>query len=574
MDAVVRFVQALKGSIDARKLYPAGHNLVEDTLRRLNIESSKLLETTPVVALSTPGNDVMVNGVPVGPRMVRNLTTWLTSEFARIGVNSLTLRQGANDQELRALVAVLLTTDAPAAAKAIAANGSEHVVFDAPAPPRVPEISESGARSAAAPPTTVVLRSKDSELEESAKALMRAPLAEFLSPETEKTLPALFSRLMEAKLSRLMEPIVDRLGAGLRETDEGLRRQAAASITKLLEPGPSAAREFILRRIETPLAAATAAELEDPAVGNAVHAWLLAATLLKQHKLMLIFMSRIAGKPDLQKRAPSLRAAIGLTLQRMGTPAMEEAAELISRGDPLLREGAGRVAAMIGTPMSHSLVALIVQSGDLMVRRVAAGTLKEIGEGTRQLALHVKPDAPAGTLRNVLSVYELSGPGGPEISSVLRAAAQHADLSVREAAAGLLVRAKSLASPILVSELLALNDGMIQRAAITVAKDEKIRQAAAGILKLAEQTQDEDVLRAVCNYFRECPTREAIPILGRLFNSRTRAFGLLKGMSDPTRVAAVEALRRVNDPEARKMIDRALTDGSDTVRRAAKPPGA
>jgi HEAT repeat protein len=304
-----------------------------------------------------------------------------------------------------------------------------------------------------------------------------------------------------------------------------------------------------------------------------VRAWIAAETALKQHKLMIVFMSRIASKPELLKRVQAIKAAMSMTLMMVGMLATEETAELISRGDPLLREGAGRVAAMIGPTMVHPLLSLILVSGDITVRRVAAGTMKEIGDGTRQLALQVKPDGPPAPLRNILSVYELSGPGGGEISQVLRAASQHADLSVREAAAGLLVRAKTLVSPILVSELLEKNDGTIQKAAITVAKDEKIRQAAAGILKIAEQSQDEDVLRAACNYFRECPAREAIPILGRLFNSRTRAFGLLKGMSDPTRVAAVEALRRVNDPEARKMIDRALTDGSDTVRRAAKPPG-
>jgi HEAT repeat protein len=101
-----------------------------------------------------------------------------------------------------------------------------------------------------------------------------------------------------------------------------------------------------------------------------------------------------------------------------------------------------------------------------------------------------------------------------------------------------------------------------------------MREAGGGILKIAEQTQDEDVLRAACNYFRECPMSEALPLLVKLFSSKTRAFGLLKGMSDPTRVAAVEALRRLNLPDAKKMIERAATDGSETVRRAAKPPGA
>ena len=39
----------------------------------------------------------------------------------------------------------LLSTDGPAAAKAIAANGLEHVVFDAASPPGLPESAELAA---------------------------------------------------------------------------------------------------------------------------------------------------------------------------------------------------------------------------------------------------------------------------------------------------------------------------------------------------------------------------------------------------------------------------------------------
>src|SRR6185295_3577232 len=231
----------------------------------------------------------------------------------------------------------------------------------------------------------------------------------------------------------------------------------------------------------------------------------------------------------------------------------------------------GRVAAMIGPSMVPVLVSLIAASNDITVRRTAAGALKEIGDGTRQLGAHVRPEGAPPTLRNVLSVFELAGPS--EIGSVLKTAVQHPDQTVRDAAGALLIRAKSLASPILVSELLAMTDGTIQKAAIAVAKDLKMKQAGGGILKIAEQSQDEEVLRAACNYFRECPMREALPVLGRLFSSKTRAFGLVKGMSDPTRVAATEALRKLNLPEAKTFIDRALEDGSETVRRAARPPG-
>src|SRR6185436_8411834 len=169
-------------------------------------------------------------------------------------------------------------------------------------------------------------------------------------------------------------------------------------------------------------------------------------------------------------------------------------------------------------------------------------------------------------------IFESTGAGGGDVMAVMRAAAAHPDTSVREATGALLIRAKNLFSPLLLSELLDRPDNILQKSAILAAKELRMREAGAGVLKIAETSQDEEILRAACNYFRECPTVESLPLLSKLFASRTRAFGLLKGMSDPTRVAATEALRKLNHPEAKSIIDRALNDGSETVRRAAKPP--
>src|SRR6185295_17639665 len=164
---------------------------------------------------------------------------------------------------------------------------------------------------------------------------------------------------------------------------------------------------------------------------NTVRAWLSAATAGKQTKVMVAFMARAASKADVAKKLPAMKNAWTLTLSAMGRPAVEETAELLSRGDATLKEGAGRVAAMIGPSMVPVLVSLIAASNDITVRRTAAGALKEIGDGTRQLGAHVRPEGAPPTLRNVLSVFELAGPS--EIGSVLKTAVQHPDQTVRDA---------------------------------------------------------------------------------------------------------------------------------------------
>lgn len=412
------------------------------------------------------------------------------------------------------------------------------------------------------------------ELEESAQALAQAPLPSFLSKETEDKLPELINGLLHARKPIPVGPLVDRLAAGLTDPTPDQRRQAALLISKTLDKGSPQAKDILFRRLEVPLVAALGAEKDETSLeilGGIGVAFTTMAARFAQPKPLVVFLSRLCAVPDLLNRVPPLKKAVAATLSATGSLAADETIEFLSRGDPALREGAARMAVLIGSSMVPRLASVVAASHDLPIRRAVAESLKAVSGGPQALAGLVRSDGSIHAVRNVLSVYELSGPGPRDLAQVLKTAAQHPEATVREAAAALLNRAKATVTPMLVSELLEKSDGIIQRSAITVARDMKIKEAAAGILKIAENTEAEDLLRLICHYFRECPTREAYPLLSRLFNSKTRAFGLMKGMSDPTRVAATEALRKINLPEAKKLIEQALNDGSETVRRAAKP---
>jgi HEAT repeat protein len=410
------------------------------------------------------------------------------------------------------------------------------------------------------------------ELEERAKALAGVPLTEFMTAPTLDKLPLLLTGLFSMKRSHLVEPVLDRLVEAMRDPVDDIRRLGAESVGRLCRASSPPAKEMLLRKFDPALLQALSSERKEPvveALGHAILAYLNAAVATNQPKLLVRLLARICSMPDLFQRLPPLQKALSAVAAELPETA-DETAELMTRGEPALREVAGRVAVLIGGSMAPRLTQLIETNSEITVRRSAAEAMKAIG-GPQTLTGHVRPEGRSHTIRNLLSVYELTGPTSRELGQVLKQASQHVDVSVREAAAALLNRAKALVTPILVSELLASPDGIIQRSALAVSKDMKIREAAAGILKIMEQTEAEDLLRGACNYFRECPTREAIPILTKLFTSKTRVFGLMKGMSDPTRVAAVEALRRIDHPEAKKLVVQAQTDASETVRRAAKP---
>ena len=560
VDAAIRFMQAVTTELKMSRLYPKESRMRVETRERLVETTRELTSASPRVTFALGPQGVKVNDSPLPPTgegAGRSLAQILQDKF----LVALTVDRGATNGEMLQLLEALSAT----VTRESAPDHWDRI--------KLPHVALVPVRPAGVDAPTSV-RPKPSDLEETARATANLPAAKLLSLETEKTLPGLFNALVDGKQQRLLEPIIDRLGAGLREAETGLRRQAAALITRVMDQGTPAVREILLRRLESPIAAAVGAELDDltlALLGNSVRAWIATSTALKQHKLMVSFSARVASTPDLLKRAPAIKSAISITLVSLGTIATEEVTELIAKSEPL-REGAGRVAALLGSSMVHPLVSLILTNGDVTIRRLAGSTLKEIGDGWRQLAAQVKLDTPPHVVRNVLSIFESTGAGGAEIAALTRVAATHADASARDAAGALLVRSKSLFSPILLSEILVRPEPVLQKAAIVAAKDLKMPEAGAGVLKIAETTQDEEILRAACNYFREVPSAEALPLLTKLFTSRTRAFGLFKGMSDPTRVAAIEALRRLNHPEAKRLVDKALGDGSETVRRAAKPP--
>src|SRR6185369_16854156 len=368
VDAAIRFMQAVTTELKMSRLYPKESRMRVETRERLVETTRELTSASPRVTFALGPQGVKVNDSPLPPTgegAGRSLAQILQDKF----LVALTVDRGATNGEMLQLLEALSAT----VTRESAPDHWDRI--------KLPHVALVPVRPAGVDAPTSV-RPKPSDLEETARATANLPAAKLLSLETEKTLPGLFNALVDGKQQRLLEPIIDRLGAGLREAETGLRRQAAALITRVMDQGTPAVREILLRRLESPIAAAVGAELDDltlALLGNSVRAWIATSTALKQHKLMVSFSARVASTPDLLKRAPAIKSAISITLVSLGTIATEEVTELIAKSEPL-REGAGRVAALLGSSMVHPLVSLILTNGDVTIRRLAGSTLKEIGD--------------------------------------------------------------------------------------------------------------------------------------------------------------------------------------------------
>jgi len=567
----------LKAAVDALRLYPTGHTLVDEGGVLAGGAFRDLLAKVKVVSIATP-EDVVVNGTPVDARTTANVAAFLVKEFRTKEIRTLRFEEGVTVREVRALVSALAAADPQASARAAA--GLQHIAFDGRTYERVTagtmkrgrEMRDSKVVERAGA-QLVSVEQRELSLEESAKALLASAVPDFASPETERALPSMLGALLaDKKLEPLADGLAARVASCLRETDAPVRRQAAVIAMRCLLEGSAAAKARALERFQDQLllslGSETAPEVLAPLAEAARH-WISAAYAAELFKPLVSFMAAVLAAPP--ARAPVLRTAATATAKLLSTRLPNPAVEMLASPDVKLQRAAARVVAMMGAAIVPPLVSMVLTSDDAGARRTAAAALKVVGgTGARQLAAIVKPETPAARAVRVLDVFELCG--AEEVGSVALAAQGHADATVREAGFRLLRRGGPLTRWEAVRDLMKLESADAQMAALTVAKDLRLRELGPDVIALCEATADETLLRNACHYFRECPSAQAVPVLERIFGRKSRLFGLVKGMTTKTRAAAVEAAARISDPDARRIIEEAAEDKSGTVRRAAQSP--
>jgi HEAT repeat protein len=417
--------------------------------------------------------------------------------------------------------------------------------------------------------------SPTTQLEERARALLAAPVSEFVSEAVERELPTIVSALAGGAAQALAEDLVGRLAGCMREDEGAIRRRAVSMAGRALTETSTAAKEMVLARFQDQLQLSLAAERDAAVVrllGDAARSWMSAALLTNQIPALMGFLSGGLKLRYESADAPvTLRTSVSATLRLLAERTPHPVLEAIASGNPRARQAAMKVAGLVGAALTPSLVALVSTHADGQVRRTAAAALKEIG-GTAgaELADVVKPQADANTITRVLEVYELASPAN--LSSVVLAALKHADAAVRQSAFRLLRRGERHAAVDTLRTLLAMEDAETRSEALSLARDRKFADLVPDVVRMCEKLEDDNLLRQACYYFRECPSRSALPVLQRLFEKRTRIFGLVKGATTRTRAAAVEAMARINDPVVKQLMEIAQEDRSQTVRRAAVRP--
>ncbi|MBI2931208.1 MAG: diguanylate cyclase [Planctomycetes bacterium] len=554
-------LHAVKIAAESLRVFPPDHAPVEEALSRAAAALAELLAKVRILTLRTAQDALEVNGKPVdsgGEGVIR----FFVEELHRKAVGHFTLRDPLASDEARAFVSFLACEDFKTAKAPLVDASVRHLSFV------MHTTKHTAARVLDLPP------GESMRIDLRARAWLRAPIRRLASPLCEREFPALLNALDFGAFAGLAAQLLDRLAACLTDRNPQFRAYGAVIAARALDECSGDTRKAVLTRLRQPLLERLAAESDPIALRtlpDVLRAWLGAALATAPLPVAADFIG-LGIKPKLEAEGTRHEfKTLLLSKLRTLSPAAAPAIEKLKAGPDVLRRAAVRILGTMGPTLTAPLIEIITASEDHPVRAAAASALKEIGGSAQtELANLIRADAPPETLVRVLEVLELAGT--ENIATPVLTALRHADPAVGKAAFGLIKRIDRGMAAVLLRKMLPEGNPAVVRAALSVARELKLTELASDVAELMRATEFDVVVREACAYWREVPSPAAVTALRHVFERKAKMFGLMKGFTEETRAAAIEAAARINHPSARELVSLAQADRSEIVRRAAGSP--
>jgi diguanylate cyclase (GGDEF)-like protein len=531
-------VRALKASVDAVKLYPPGHALVEETSSTLARLVPALAGKAPSITFGAADGELVLNGRPVDRKFFGDAGAFLVQEIERRELKSLAIRQGISEAEVRALIGLLATpADADAAIFQRLEGRLRHVVLGSR---RYERATEGAAEVTLAPPPKPIR----SELR--ARELLRQPYETFLSKEFTEQFAVLVEVLAYGTRRPLAGALVTRLVEHFHDAELQRRRIALRLLGNMLAFASPSARQIgvgashpALRKRLLEDAALAAFKL----VADLLHLWIpAAATSGCLKELADLAASVLRPRSRDSATPPDIAAACDRVLQVL--PDTGAYALLVaSAGKPRAEERIPAVQTLlaIGGRAIERLVDILLGDAERGVRWNVALAVGHAPEEAgvplqRALTLETPPDRVA---RAVDVLQPLLTPG---LLTHLGDLAERGRPEVRRAILDQLPAWPPQAAPPILRRLILGPLEPARDAALELAAKLRVDGVGAEVGRILEKAENERLVRLCCRYFAEVPNAGAVPLLSRVVQHRPRFFGMVKGYSEETRDEAQRAL--------------------------------
>ncbi|MBI2932363.1 MAG: diguanylate cyclase [Planctomycetes bacterium] len=543
----------------------------EALISGLRSAAAALLGEVPTVTYAVLENEVRINGEKPRQEESAGLRAFFETHKLRV----LTLLPGVEAWELEAFVGKLLRAASRPPWLDRDSGVSLNGLLRAEEVPHVTieiESSDKPKSPTTSRPTTRIPAPQSSlRIDDRAGAWLEAPLEEFLSEAKERSFGKMLEALSFAGFQKIADQLEVRLGEAFGAAQPETRGQALKIANCTLRSSSQEVHDRLLNYLNEPLHKALQAEQDSAVLGvleDVVCAW-CEAQLARSRISVVAWMLWKSVRPRLQSFDTPRAFRISLTAKLKGLvdQGPHNPMELLKKGPAGLRQEAARIMTVIGEAYAAPLTEMIAGSDDGELNHVAVAILKEIGDsGATALGRLVRSDGPADVARRVLGVLELAG--GNAIMTAVLAAVAHPDPTVRDAAFALLRRMdREAALPVWRRMLTAQEAPGLLVTVLAMARQQGLAELVPDVIRTAGTVEDDTHMHAICEFLGEFPAPAAVPVLKSVFERKVKVFGLVKGFTECTRAAAIEAATKIRDPSAQELLTSAQSDKGDTIRR-------
>lgn len=576
-------LRSLAAGVDNIRLYPAESQLITSTFDQLERHVQALFARIPTLTVALTEGNLVVNAVRPSPRVFGVTIEVLQKLMDDSGLTSLTVRRGVTREQLRAFLTRLAQPPENASGDPafwqglLAQSGISTIEVGtrayAAAGRLAAEPDASAPASAAAVPGVPVAQLSEAELAlEQASRWLAEPLPVFLGRGVQAQIPPVLEALRRMGREEVAARLVERTASGLPEADGGLRAGAAAGLGLVLGRVDDDTAAWLLPLIVGPLAAVTARERDVEAfhaqasLATAVLGRLLRAGDLEQGaQLTAALGSAVPNAPDRARFGDAVRAVVDALAS---TESFAPVLAGLKDADPGRRSRARALLAGFGPAALPWLGRLLHETADAGVARAVAELLAAQGEvGARTVTRGLDREESVTRLTRVVSLLDVLA---PTLGADFLFLVGHPEVQVRGELVRTLARAPREHALRFVGQALVHRRPEIRLGALECVRALAAVELLDAVVRLLQAAPGPQVLRAACASLGRLKDPRAVEALVALADRRPRYFGLVRGLPESVRAAAVRALGELAMPEAKEGLERALRDRSRTVRSAAR----
>jgi hypothetical protein len=556
-------LRKLRAAVEELREHPPDRRPFEDALVEAMDAMAALCREARVVTFEALGGGLSVNGQAFAD--TDGYAAWLKQALLDRGFRTLTVKDGLMLSDVAGIASVLaVRVDTPECKEYVESILARN-------PVRRFALSTRETRSLPAP-SAVPSPTPGLEKPRAVEALLAAPIESLVADASQAQFCRALQALAGGERDEASAALTARLVEAMRHPQTGVRHGALGLLRRALRELKAERLAWLLARTSGAVAARVMEET-DPGIGpttlvETVRFWLSVAILSGQAALAARLV-REGVVPALE--TPSIgvefRSQLQSKLRSVGQEAGAPLLVLLQGAEAEAREDAVLLLGVLGTPLTSTLLKLVLEAEDGGVRSAAVRVLAAVGgRGPRDLAAAIDASTPAAKALHVLEACDhLSREA---VVEALSRAALHADAGVTNAAFERLRRCDERAALQVGRRLVDSGNAAAVHRVLQAAANRDLRDLTPNVVRLAQATEAEDVARDCCEFLQLFPTPAAVPALKRIFENRPRLMGLMRGFSDGVRAAAVKAAARIAGTSASDLLKAAQKDPSPAVRGA------